>query len=230
MKHKYLPLLGVIAFAGSAQAITFNVTDFTFGDADTVTVTGTDGSPSYSGQSGQFVGTVTDPNAAALRVAAAAAAAPGSFTFWCAELTQTFSFGVTYTYGETSGVSYFGSKIATDLSRLFTAAQGFVVDKATSAALQAGIWEVIYEKKSPYNFANGSLVTLANNPADAAAFAAVNGFLGHLGDYAAAYDVKVLTNPDNQDFVVATIPEPETWALLLGGLAALGWVQRRRKR
>ena len=31
-------------------------------------------------------------------------------------------------------------------------------------------------------------------------------------------------------FAVATIPEPETWALLVGGLAALGVVSRRRKK
>lgn len=31
-------------------------------------------------------------------------------------------------------------------------------------------------------------------------------------------------------FAVAVVPEPETWVLLAGGLAALGWVSRRRTR
>ena len=141
MLQKLLPLLGALLLAGPASAITINMSDFTFGAPASVDMEGSDGSPSYEGSAGQFTGGVVDGAAAtaSLRLELAQAAAPASFVAWCAELTQTFSFGVAYEYEQVSGASYFGATKAADLSRLFTAAQGFVVDKFTSAAMQAGI-------------------------------------------------------------------------------------------
>lgn len=103
---------------------------------------GTDGSPSYNGSAGQFSGALDDGLASAdsLRLDLADAASATSFVAW---LTQSFSFGISYEYDLVSGVSHFGAQKTTDLSRLFTAAQGFVVDQFTSAAMQAGIWEII---------------------------------------------------------------------------------------
>ena len=51
----------------------------------------------------------------------------------------------------------------------------------------------------------------------------------NLGQYAANYKIDVLTNNVAQDFLVATIPEPETWALLGAGLGVIGLLRRRRK-
>jgi len=38
----------------------------------------------------------------------------------------------------------------------------------------------------------------------------------------------VLANGVQQDFLVATIPEPESWALLAAGLGVIGLLRRRR--
>lgn len=236
MLPKYLLLIAAFTLVGPARAISFNVTDFTFGSANNVVMRGTAGSPSYAGTAGEFSAESSSALAAndglseplALR-SAAAAAAPTSFMAWCAELTQDFTFGVTYTYSEQSGTSYFGARTRADLSRLFTAAQGFVVDAGTSAAMQAGIWEIIYERGTAYGFASGTFLGAPALAADLGAFATVNGYLANLSSYNADYQIRVLTNPERQDFLVATIPEPETWALLVAGLAALGVVKRRRK-
>ena len=233
MLKKILPFIGALALAGSAHAIPINMSDFVFGTPPSgVNMTGTEGSPSYDGVAGEFAGTMDSSLGAgeALRFGLTESASSTSFVAWCAELTQSFSFGVPYDYTLVSGDSYFGTQRTTDLSRLFTAAQGFVIDTATSSALQAGIWEIIYEKGTGgYDLTGGTFFGNGEDAATQAAFGIVNGFLKNLGSFSASYQINVLENGVNQDFLVPTIPEPETWAMLLGGLGALGLLRRRRK-
>jgi len=232
MLQKFLPLFGALLIAGPASAITVNMSDFTFPGPANVDMTGTDGSPSYDGAAGQFTGgVIAGPAASSLRLELAQAAAPSSFVAWCAELTQQFSFGVQYDYQQVSGASYFGAEKAANLSRLFTAAQGFVVDKLTSAAMQAGIWEIIYEKDPSFSLTGGTFKGAPEDTTDLAlqaAFNVVNGFLMNLGTYSPGARIDVLENGVQQDFLIATIPEPETWMLLGLGLGVVGLLRRRR--
>ena len=230
MLHKFLPLFGALLVAGPASAISVNMSDFSFGSPTSVKMQGTDGSPSYEGSAGQFNGGVVDGQTAtaSLRLDLAQAASETSFVAWCAELTQTFSFGITYEYDLVSGASYFGAQKAADLSRLFTAAQGFVVDKFTSAAMQAGIWEIIYEHGPSFSLTGGTFMGAPEEAAGQGAFDVVNGFLANLGTYRADARIDVLQNGEHQDFLVATIPEPETWMLLGMGLGVVGLLRRRR--
>jgi hypothetical protein len=229
MLQKFLPLIGALLVAGPASAISVNMSDFSFGSPASVDMQGTDGSPSYEGIAGRFDGGIVGEQAttAKLRLAAAQAA-PDSFVAWCAELTQTFSFGVTYQYDEVAGVSYFGATKTADLSRLFTAAQGFVVDRFTSAAMQAGIWEIIYEHGPSFSLTGGTFKGAPEEAAGQGAFDVVNGFLANLGTYGADARIDVLQNGEHQDFLVATIPEPETWMLFGLGLGVVGLLKRRR--
>jgi hypothetical protein len=231
MLKNCLPLLGALAVAGPASAVTVNMDGFKLGAADVV-MTGTEGlSPSYEGQAGEFSGTADGSLSGAqdLRFATLAAAAPTSFVAWCAELTQTFSFGVAYEYSQVSGVDYFGAQKAGDLSRLFTAAQGFVVDNLTSAAMQAGIWEIIYETDPSFSLTGGKFKGAPETPSGQPAFDIVNGFLLNLGTYQANARIDVLSNGAQQDFLTATaVPEPETWLLLGIGLGMVGVLRRRR--
>ena len=241
MFPKLLPVVAALTVAGSAHAVTVNMTDFTFGSPTSAKVTGTGGSPSYDGSAGAFTGTMTDTPASDARRSSITASPPTSFVAWCVELTQTFNFGVSYDYSLVDGSSYhFGNILsdpnnhrATDLSRLFTAAatNNFVFDSIGSAAFQAGIWEIVYEQDAGlgYNFLNGTLHGAPGDPANQMSFDTVNGFLINLNQYAAGYHIDVLTNDAQQDFLVATVPEPETWALLVGGLGVIGLVRRRRK-
>jgi len=230
MFQKFLPVIGALLLAGPASAITVNMNDFSFGSPASVDMQGTDGSPSYEGAAGQFTGGVVggQANASSLRLELTEAA-PSSFVAWCAELTQTFSFGVVYEYDQVSGASYFGAAKAANLSRLFTAAQGFVVDKFTSAAMQAGIWEIIYEQGPSFSLTGGTFKGAPEDAAGQGAFNVVNGFLMNLGGYAAAARIDVLQNGEHQDFLVATIPEPETWMLLGMGLGLVTVLRRRRR-
>lgn len=239
MSPKLLPLVAALTLAGAANAVTVNMTDFNFGTPVNAKIDGTDGSPSYNNRAGAFLGTQTDAPPTDARRNSTTAASPTSFVAWCAELTQDFTFGVNYEYSLVDGSAYhFGNILgdpnnhrATDLSRLFTAAaaNSFVFDSAGSAAFQAGIWEIIYEHDAGYNFLTGTLLGQASDPANQGAFNTVNSFLTNLGQYGANYHIDVLTNGDRQDFLVATIPEPETWAMLVGGLGMIGFLRRRRK-
>jgi len=66
MRFCQLPLLGALALAAPAFAVTVNVTDFTFpSNPRLVTVSGGASGPSYSGAAGEFSGTLTDTVAAA---------------------------------------------------------------------------------------------------------------------------------------------------------------------
>jgi hypothetical protein len=231
MSPKLLALVAALTLAGAAQAITVNMTDFNFGTPINAVITGSSGSPSYDGAAGAFAGTLTDTPASDAKHSSITAASSTSFVAWCAELTQSFSFGTPYDYTLVGGTGYFGAQRATDLSRLFTAASqnGFIIDATTSAAFQAGIWEIIYEQNAGYSFLTGTLHGAPEDPLNQAAFDTVNGFLVNLGQYAAGYQIDVLTNGAQQDFLIASIPEPETWALLVAGLGVIGSLRRRRK-
>jgi len=230
MSLKLLPLLGAIVLAVPAHAVSINMSDFSFAAPTTVSMDGTDGSPSYDGPTGRFVGTGDVGGSDLLRFGVIDAAASSSFVAWCAELTQTFDFNVTYDYTLVSGLVHFGATRNDALSRLFTAAQGFVVDNATSAAMQAAIWEIIYEQGPTFSLLGGTFKGGPEDPSAQGAFDTVNGFLTHLSDYAALARIDVLENSAQQDFLVATIPEPETWLLTIAGLGLIGVLRRRRAR
>jgi hypothetical protein len=231
MSLKLVPLVAALTLAGAANAVSVNMTDFEFGPAASVNMTGGQG---YGGQAGAFAGTLTDSPPANIGRNSITATSPTSFVAWCAQLTQSFSFGVTYDYSFVGGTAYFGAQKADDLSRLFTAAAAnhFVFDSNGSAAFQAGIWEIIYETSGGYDFDTGTehgAPANPNDPSAVTAFNTVDGFLTTLGQYSASYKIDVLTNDAQQDFLVATIPEPETWALFAAGLGVIGLLRRRRK-
>ena len=211
--------------AGPAFGITVNLSDFAYGPVIDVNVTG---NQTYSGHAGEYDGSLGgEPNDGARFVPRSIGGVP--FKPYSAELGQSVAFGVDYQYDVGTPLTYFGAQKATDLSRLFTAAAGFVTDNSTSGAMQAAIWEIIYENGTSYDLTNGALKVFPANGGDIGSFNAINRILAGLGNVTPAVQIGVLQNAVNQDLIYAAIPEPGTWALLAAGLGAVGLVSRRRK-
>lgn len=216
MYSKLAVALGVLVVSGASSGKTVNITDFSFTNPVATTVTGGPVAGVQSVPAGQFTGTLDG----------------ASFQAYCAELDQSFNTGTAYTYDVRDPSTYFTPQKADALSRLFTATTGFVTDADTSGAMQAGIWEILYESGGSFDVSGGSFATAPapNDGGAIAAFAAINGILGNLGQYAANVQLDLLYNASSQNFLtVHEVPEPGTWVLMFAGLGVIGAVARRRQ-
>lgn len=152
-----------------------------------------------------------------------------SFQSYCIELNQTFSFGTTYTdYTLTNTVAQLNPIKTTQIGQLLTAAGGFAASMSAShsAAVQAGIWEIVYENSGAFNLGAGNFLA-GPGTVSAADLTVVNGYLANLGTYSATA-FNILASPQHQDFITA-VPEPETYALMMAGLMGVGFVARRKR-
>ena len=148
-----------------------------------------------------------------------------SFETYCVDLFHFIGFGVTYSDYSAPGTShaFVNPRAYTDLGRLYSTA-GLVNTPTLEAAFQIAVWEIAYEAALPYALGTGD-ATFAN-ASDPGALTQASFWLTHLS--ATGVGIGVLESRNHQD-VITPVPEPETYALMLAGLGALGWMQRRRK-
>ena len=160
-----------------------------------------------------------------------------SFTTYCIDLYEFIGFGTTYSdYHLVAGSAhtFANSHAAADIGKLY--AENNVVNNATAqAAFQIAIWEIAYETSGAYNLGTGSAMFSGGTAASSGALTLASTWLGALATTTNnSYTVWALDsigNPGHQDQVFAApVPEPSTYAMLAGGLLAMGFVARRRAR
>lgn len=202
-----------LALAASyAHADNVIIDGFTFNPAVSITV----GVPSYSGPAGQFTGQLNG----------------ASFTTYCTDLFQTFSFGTLYTdYTTVDGVAAWGAQKSADLDRAFSAfaAAGAPASASTSAVAQAIVWEILNETSGTYDLNSGSFAATSGDATAQSYFNNSAAIFANIATTPITVHASQLYSRSEQDFVVLTpVPEPSTYALMLAGLAGIGFVARRR--
>ena len=152
-----------------------------------------------------------------------------SFETYCVDLYQHIGFGETYTdYSAPNTTHTFANSHAyTDLGRLYATA-GPITDSVHEAAFQIAVWEIAYETTGTYALGGGSAMFSGGTAATSGALGLASGWLSGLTN-GAHPNIAVLESREHQDMIFAPVPEPETYSLLLAGIAVVGYVARRRK-
>lgn len=153
-----------------------------------------------------------------------------SFEAYCVDLFQHISFGVTYTDYNPFGTShaFANGNAYNDLGRLYATA-GVVDNSIKEAAFQIAVWEIAYETKpGAYNLGDGVATFLGGSAASSGALALASTWLGGLTN-GGHPSIVVTESREHQDMIYAPVPEPETYVLFMAGLAAMGFVARRRR-
>jgi hypothetical protein len=162
--------------------------------------------------------------------------AGSTFMAWCVDIYDFIASSASYS--RESGADFYSSTTykAADLERLasYVFDNGLLTNNMQSAAFQIAAWEVVNELAGTgsYNATSGDFRVTSGN---ASVLGLANGWLGIVNDgtYGITQSLSVWQDAHGgtQDLAVfAPIPEPETYAMLLAGLALMGFVARRRQR
>jgi hypothetical protein len=174
-------------------------------------------------------------------------AATGSFLAYCIEPSQSFALsfksdGATPNF-KTYTVDSFSGSQATLLQGLYSSSFGSVHSGNQQAAFQLAVWEITRETSGTLSIAQGNGSFFLNTAGatgqqigiDNAVQALATQYLSSAESYKgpALYSLTKLSNATYQDLVVANavnaVPEPESYALFLAGLGAIGMIVRRRQ-
>ncbi len=230
MKHFLTRIAAAALLVGGAMSahadVNLALTGWQY-SGNNVNITATGTTPAaYAGAAGAFKGSLSG----------AGIFDSPSFVTYCVELEQSFSWSSNLTsYTLVSPAAYSQASpnangwgpnavtIGNRLGELLTYALPLVTNAANSTALQLAIWNTIYDT---------DLTVSSGTFTDASTFAGqANTYLLDSSGNGSTLQVGILTNSNKQDFIVAApVPEPSTYALMLAGLAGMGFVARRRSR
>ncbi len=163
---------------------------------------------------------------------------PVTFFTYCVDIFHTLGSGVFTMPGLASYVTD-GTKRA-QLLTFVSNADPFIANATTtnarrdaSAAVQLGVWEIVYEGSGAYNLGSGQFSVAGSNSATARSLA--NSWLGNVTantwSAAPATEIGFLYNRTTQSQIyLNAVPEPSVWAMLLLGFGFVGGALRRTTR
>ena len=147
------------------------------------------------------------------------------FLAFCLEPLETLTLPKDHSVGTTLGTSVL-DRLGALMSNAFT----LVTGSQSAAAFQMAAWEIANESNGSLDLANGGFrITSAAQGTQSLAQSWLD-FIGS-GQWSATGDVTILSASGTQDLLtnIAPVPVPAAGVLLLGGLAGLGALRRRRK-
>jgi hypothetical protein len=115
---------------------------------------------------------------------------------------------------------------------LLGAQSDLLARKTISAATQLAVWEILSENSGSYDTTGGQFYTVGGNSDDARALA--NSYLTQIttGGWTAiaGHKLQLLFSKDQQSQVfLSAVPEPASWATMIGGFALVGGMFRRKR-
>ncbi len=216
--HSFVAVMSLVGFGGSAvhaDSVTARLDSLSPRQKVTVSLDGN----SFDVLAGLFHWTNTDTNKA--------------FNSFCIDLEHHVQLGSTYTFDRLSLTDargdepqYTGGRLSSaqaDLLELFWGQYFSLINsKATAAAFQLGVWEIVYDGlDSPYS--GGLFDATANGAWTQYTASWLNGL-----DLQGARQNLVGLHKDNVQDQIVAVPTPT--AAVLGGIGLVGFVARRRTR
>lgn len=147
------------------------------------------------------------------------------FLAFCLEPLEWLTLPRDHTVG-----SSLSAPILDRLGALVSNAFSLVTGASSAAAFQMAAWEIANESGSSLNLGSGAFkMTQANATSESLAQGWLNSITS--GSWTSNGRVTILTGAGTQDLLtnIAPVPVPAAGVMLLGGLAGLGALRRRRK-
>jgi len=159
----------------------------------------------------------------------------GSFLTYCVELSQGTNLPSTFTFEQTGDPFAFTAAQENSLSRLFqaagfqsgVAAPGAADTTAKQVGLQLAVWDIMSD--GSVDFTHGAFRVKTDNAGGVAYANSLWSAAQAINAADVTYSVTKLYSRTSQDYVYV-VPEPSTYALMLAGIAGIGFIVRRRSR
>ena len=160
-----------------------------------------------------------------------------SWSSYCVDIFDTLKTG-TFTAAPMTSLNLSATKLS-QLNALLSNVDPYVTNATTSAAAQMAVWEIVNESSTSYDVSKGAF-DVTNISADATTdanrmlLAVTSGYWKTSENFSMALvassgNQTQLVYGANARALTAAVPEPASWAMMIGGFGMVGAAMRRRK-